>query len=157
MHSLAIARVVSFTNGTRILDVGTGGGFPGIPLAILFPECSFYLVDSIGKKIKIVNEIVKSVGIQNVEAEHIRAENVKGKFDFIVSRAVTSMSKFVSLINNKLDQKDKNALPNGILALKGGSLDEELQPYNKVASVYNISDFFEEDFFETKKVVHIAL
>ena len=157
LHSLAIARVVSFTNGTRILDVGTGGGFPGIPLAILFPECSFFLVDSIGKKIKIVNEIVKSVGIQNVKAEHIRAENVKGKFDFIVSRAVTAMPKFVNLIKNKVDQKDKNALPNGILALKGGSLDEELQPYNKVASIYNISDFFEEEYFETKKVVHIAL
>jgi len=157
LHSLAIAKVVSFTNGSRILDVGTGGGFPGIPLAILFPECNFHLVDSIGKKIKIVKEVANSINLQNVKAEQIRAENVNGKFDFVVSRAVTAMPKFVSLISNKIALKDNNALPNGILALKGGTLDEELKPFNRITSVFEISEYFSEEFFETKKVVHLGL
>ncbi len=157
LHSLAIAKVVSFKSGTKIMDVGTGGGFPGIPLAILFPECKFLLVDSIEKKIKVVNEIRKALKLDNVSTMRIRAEEVNDKFDFIVSRAVTAMPKFVSLIKNKVERKDKNALPNGILALKGGLLDEELKSFKRVASVYDISDFFDEDFFETKKVVHLAL
>ena len=157
LHSLAIAKVVSFKPGTKIMDVGTGGGFPGIPLAILFPDCSFHLVDSIGKKIMVVNEISKAIELNNVTATQIRAEAVKAKYDFIVSRAVTAMPKFVSLIRKKIEKQDKNALPNGILALKGGDLDEELKQFKRTASVYDISDFFDEDFFETKKVVHIAL
>ena len=157
LHSLAIAKVISFKSGTRIMDVGTGGGFPGIPLAILFPACSFYLVDSIEKKIKVVNEISTTLKLNNVTAVRIRAEQVKYKFDFVVSRAVAAMPKFAALVKNKIERKDKNALPNGILALKGGALDEELQSFKRTASLYDISDFFDEEYFKTKKVVHIAM
>lgn len=155
LHSLAIAKVIQFKAGTKILDVGTGGGFPGIPLAILFPECRFHLVDSIGKKIKVVTEIAKELGLTNVHAEQIRAENLKRKYDFVVSRAVTALPEFYSWVRNKIEANDKNALPNGILALKGGNIEGELADFRKRATVYTISDFFQEEFFETKKVVYL--
>jgi 16S rRNA (guanine527-N7)-methyltransferase len=138
------------------MDVGTGGGFPGIPLAILFPETSFYLIDVIGKKIKVVNEVATALGLKNVKAEQMRAENVKQDFDFIVSRAVTNMPDFVSWIKGKIKKTNTNDLPNGILYLKGGDLTEELKNFPK-ATEYNLSDFFKEEFFETKKVVHLPL
>ncbi|MBG7631549.1 MAG: 16S rRNA (guanine(527)-N(7))-methyltransferase RsmG [Bacteroidetes bacterium] len=156
LHSLGIAKVVEFEKNTAILDVGTGGGFPGIPLAILFPESNFYLVDSIGKKIKVVNEIVKELQLKNVKAEHIRAEKVKGEFDFIVSRAVTNMDDFVKWVRKKIVKKQQHSLKNGILYLKGGDLTEELRNFPK-ATVYNLTDYFEDPFYETKKVVHIPL
>lgn len=156
LHSLGIAKVLKFKKNTAILDVGTGGGFPGIPLAILFPESNFYLVDSIGKKIKVVNEIAKELQLKNVKAEHIRAEKVKGEFDFIVSRAVTNMDDFVKWVYRKIAKKQRHSLKNGILYLKGGDLTEELRNFPK-ATVYNLSDYFKDPFYETKKVVHIPL
>lgn len=156
LHSLGIAKVQGFKPNSKILDVGTGGGFPGIPLAILFPESDFYLVDSIGKKIKVVREVVQELGLKNVKSEHIRVEKVKGEFDFIVSRAVTNMDDFVKWTRKKIAKKQKHELKNGILYLKGGDLTEELQNFSK-ATIYNLSDYFTEDFFETKKVVHIPL
>jgi 16S rRNA (guanine527-N7)-methyltransferase len=156
LHSLGIAKVQEFEKGTYILDVGTGGGFPGIPLAILFPETRFYLIDVIAKKIKVVNEVAKALGLQNVKAEQMRAENVKGDFDFIVSRAVTNMPDFVNWIKDKIKKQSKHELKNGILYLKGGDLTEELKDFPK-ATEYNLSDYFSEEFFETKKVVHLPL
>ncbi|NQV76831.1 MAG: 16S rRNA (guanine(527)-N(7))-methyltransferase RsmG [Lutibacter sp.] len=156
LHSLGIAKVQPFQPNTSVLDVGTGGGFPGIPLAILFPETNFHLVDSIAKKIKVVNEVATALGLENVKAEAIRAENVKGEFDFIVSRAVTNMDDFVKWTKGKIAKKQKHELKNGILYLKGGDLTEELANFPK-ATQFNLIDFFEEDFFETKKVVHIPL
>lgn len=156
LHSLAIAKVQAFKPKSHILDVGTGGGFPGIPLAILFPETNFYLVDSIGKKIKVVKEVANALGLKNVRTEHGRAEKVKGEFDFIVSRAVTNMDDFVRWVRKKVTKKQNHELPNGILYLKGGDLTEELANFPK-ATLYHIPDFFAEDFFETKKVVHIPL
>ncbi len=156
LHSLGIAKVQPFEKGTYILDVGTGGGFPGIPLAILFPETRFYLIDVIAKKIRVVNEVATALGLQNVKAEQMRAENVKGDFDFIVSRAVTNMPDFVSWIKDKIKKQNKHELKNGILYLKGGDLTEELKDFPK-ATEYNLSDYFKEEFFETKKVVHLPL
>lgn len=156
LHSLAIAKVQPFEPGTYILDVGTGGGFPGIPLAILFPETRFYLIDVIAKKIKVVQAVAEGLGLQNVKAEQLRAQLVKGDFDFIVSRAVTNMPDFVSWIKDKIKKQNKHQLPNGILYLKGGDLTEELAAFPK-ATEYTIADFFEADFFETKKVVHLPL
>jgi 16S rRNA (guanine527-N7)-methyltransferase len=156
LHSLGIAKVQPFNPGARILDVGTGGGFPGIPLAILFPETEFHLVDSIGKKIKVVEEVSAALGLKNVKAAHIRAEKVKGEFDFIVSRAVTTMPDFVKWVRKKVAKKQQHTLRNGILYLKGGDLTEELSLYSS-ASLYELAAFFEEDFFETKKVVHLPL
>lgn len=156
LHSLGIAKVITFKPNTKILDVGTGGGFPGIPLAILFPEVDFYLIDIIGKKIKVVNEVASALGLKNVKAEQMRAENVKQDFDFIVSRAVTNMPDFVSWVSGKIKNTDANELSNGILYLKGGDLTEELKNFPK-ATQYNLSDFFKEEFFETKKVVHLPL
>jgi len=156
LHSLGIAKVQPFKPGSRILDVGTGGGFPGIPLAILFPETHFHLVDSIGKKIKVVKEVAATLDLKNVKAEAIRAEEVKGEFDFIVSRAVTKMDEFVKWTRSKIAKKQQHELKNGILYLKGGDLTEELQNFPS-AKLFNLTDFFEEDFFETKKVVHIPL
>lgn len=156
LHSLAIAKIQKFEPGTYVLDVGTGGGFPGIPLAILFPETRFYLIDVILKKINVVKAVAESLELKNVKAEQIRAENVKGDFDFIVSRAVTNMPDFVSWIKDKIKKQQKHELKNGILYLKGGDLTEELASFPN-ATEYNISDFFEDDFFETKKVVHLAL
>lgn len=156
LHSLGIAKIIEFRSGSRIMDVGTGGGFPGIPLAILFPEVDFYLIDVIAKKIKVVNEVAKALELKNVKAEQMRAENVKSDFDFIVSRAVTNMPDFVSWINGKIKKASKNDLSNGILYLKGGDLTEELHDFPK-AKQYNLSDYFSEEFFETKKVVHLPL
>ncbi|CAN1499453.1 GidB Predicted S-adenosylmethionine-dependent methyltransferase involved in bacterial cell division [Flavobacteriaceae bacterium] len=156
LHSLAIAKVNTFEPGTYVLDVGTGGGFPGIPLAILFPETRFFLIDIIAKKIKVVQAVAEALELKNVKAEQLRAENVKGDFDFIVSRAVTNMPDFVSWVRTKIKKQSKHELKNGILYLKGGDLTEELKDFPK-ATEYNISDFFEDEFFETKKVVHLPL
>mgnify|MGYP001493324455 FL=1 len=156
LHSLAIAKIQKFEAGTYILDVGTGGGFPGIPLAILFPETRFYLIDVILKKINVVKAVADALELKNVKAEQIRAENVKGDFDFIVSRAVTNMPDFVSWTKDKIKKQNKHELKNGILYLKGGDLTEELASFPK-ATQYNITDFFDADFFETKKVVHLPL
>lgn len=155
LHSLGVAKVISFKAGTSIMDVGCGGGFPGIPLAILFPECNFYLIDAIGKKIKVVNAVAEAIGLQNLKAEHKRAEDVKEKFEFVVSRAVTDASAFYRWVQKSINKKQFNTLPNGILFLKGGDLDEELQPFKKHAIVYNLNDYFSEEFFETKKVVYL--
>jgi len=156
LHSLGIAKVMEFQPKSTVLDVGTGGGFPGIPLAILFPETRFYLIDVIAKKIKVVNEVASALGLENVKAEQMRAENVKGDFDFIVSRAVTNMPDFVSWIKDKIKKQQNHILKNGILYLKGGDLTEELKDFPK-AREYNLSDYFSEEFFETKKVVHLPL
>jgi 16S rRNA (guanine527-N7)-methyltransferase len=156
LHSLGIAKVQYFEPGTYVLDVGTGGGFPGIPLAILFPETRFYLIDVIAKKIKVVQAVAEALGLKNVKAEQIRAENVKGDFDFIVSRAVTNMPDFVSWVKTKIKKQHKHELKNGILYLKGGDLTEELAAFPK-ATLYDLADFFEDEFFETKKVVHLPL
>jgi 16S rRNA (guanine527-N7)-methyltransferase len=156
LHSLGIAKIIKFEPGTFVLDVGTGGGFPGIPLAILFPETRFFLIDIIGKKIKVVQAVAEALELKNVKAEQLRAENVKGDFDFIVSRAVTNMPDFVSWVRTKIKKNNKHELKNGILYLKGGDLTEELKDFPK-ATEYNLADFFEDEFFETKKVVHVPL
>lgn len=156
LHSLAIAKIQKFNPGASILDVGTGGGFPGTPLAILFPETRFHLVDSIGKKIKVVEEVVAGLDLKNVKATNERVENIKGEYDFIVSRAVAAMPTFVHWIEGKIVKKSNHELQNGILYLKGGDLTEELQGFTK-AKIFEISDYFEEDFYETKKVVYLPL
>nr|WP_315182115.1 16S rRNA (guanine(527)-N(7))-methyltransferase RsmG [uncultured Flavobacterium sp.] len=156
LHSLGIAKIIKFEPGTFVLDVGTGGGFPGIPLAILFPETRFYLIDIIAKKIKVVQSVAEALELKNVKAEQLRAENVKGDFDFIVSRAVTNMPDFVSWVKTKIKKNNKHELKNGILYLKGGDLTEELKDFPK-ATEYNLADFFGDEFFETKKVVHLPL
>jgi 16S rRNA (guanine527-N7)-methyltransferase len=156
LHSLGIAKVMAFKPGATVLDVGTGGGFPGIPLAILFPETNFYLIDIIGKKIKVVQGVAEALGLTNVRAEQKRAETVKEEFDFIVSRAVTNMPDFVKWVRGKIKKDQNHDLPNGILYLKGGDLTEELQVFQKV-TLYNLSDYFSDAFFETKKVVHLAM
>lgn len=157
LHSLSIAKVMAFKPGAQVLDVGTGGGFPGIPLAILFPETSFHLVDSIGKKITVVNEVAKAIGLKNVKAEQIRAEQIKGKYDFVVSRAVTRMKEFYGWVFNKINAQSNHSLDNGILYLKGGDLDEEMNELKKRYSVYELPDFFSEPYFETKKVVYVPV
>ena len=156
LHSLGIAKVQAFLPSANILDVGTGGGFPGIPLAILFPDTQFHLVDSIGKKIKVVNEVVEGLGLQNVRASNCRVEEINEEFDFIVSRAVAVMPTFVHWVKGKIAKKSKHELKNGILYLKGGDLSEELAPY-KTARIYPLSDYFKEAFFETKKVVYLPM
>lgn len=156
LHSLGIAKVQAFKPGSDILDVGTGGGFPGIPLAILFPETNFHMVDAIGKKIKVVNAVAEALELKNVTATHQRAEKVKGQFDFVVSRAVTRMPDFVKWVKGKAKKDSVHELKNGILYLKGGDLSEELAVY-KNATIYELSDYFKEPFFETKKVVHLPL
>ncbi len=157
LHSLGIAKIIKFKPGTSIMDVGTGGGFPGIPLAIMFPETNFFLVDSIAKKISVVNGVKESFALSNVTAEQHRAEKVNGQFDFIVSRAVTAFPKFVSLVRKKIGSKQQNSLANGILYLKGGDFAEELKSFRNQANVYELSSFFEEGFFETKKLIHLKL
>jgi len=156
LHALSIAKVIEFLPQSKILDVGTGGGFPGIPLAILFPEARFHLIDAIGKKITVVQAVADALQLKNVKAEHIRADQVKGQYDFIVSRAVTNMPDFVKWVKGKTLKTNNHTLENGILYLKGGDLSEELKTYQR-AACYNISDFFEEAFFETKKVVYLPL
>jgi len=157
LHSLGIAKVLSFKPKTTLLDVGTGGGFPGIPLAILFPECQFHLVDSIGKKIKVVKEVAQALGLKNVTAEHTRAEQLKDEYDFVLSRAVTRMKPFYQWVKNKIKPNSFNYMKNGILYLKGGDLTEELKESNKRYKLYDLSTYFEEEFFETKKVVYLPI
>ncbi|MBL7966366.1 MAG: 16S rRNA (guanine(527)-N(7))-methyltransferase RsmG [Prolixibacteraceae bacterium] len=157
LHSLAIAKIIQFKPGTTVLDVGTGGGFPGIPLAILFPETSFKLIDSIGKKIKVVSEVASALELDNVDAEHIRVEDLKQKYDFVVSRAVTAFPRFVAMVRTKVANQSNNDLSNGILYLKGGDFEEEISPFGQSLTVYNLQDFFIEDFFETKRLIHLPL
>ncbi|MFM7638063.1 MAG: 16S rRNA (guanine(527)-N(7))-methyltransferase RsmG [Crocinitomicaceae bacterium] len=157
LHSLGIARLIQFNDKASILDVGTGGGFPGIPLAILFPETHFTLVDSIGKKIKVVNEVSKTLALSNVIGIHSRAEQVDGKFDFIVSRAVTQMPEFIPWVHGKIRKENHHALKNGILYLKGGDLTEEMKPVKQEFKIYPLAEFFQESFFETKQVVHVSM
>ena len=156
LHSLAIAKVIDFKPETSILDVGTGGGFPGIPLAILFPKCNFHLVDSINKKLNVVRDVAEKIDLENVSVTHTRAENLNTHYDFVVSRAVTYMPTFVGWVKNKIKESSINTLSNGILYLKGGDLSEELKNYPK-SKCYEISNYFEEEFFETKKVVYLPI
>jgi 16S rRNA (guanine527-N7)-methyltransferase len=155
LHSMAIAKYVHFNNNAKIMDVGTGGGFPGIPLAIMFPDTEFLLVDSVGKKIKVVNEICHEAGISNVTATQARAEDIKESFDFVVSRAVTEMQVFYNWVSQKIKKQNHHNIPNGILYLKGGQLAEELSKIHAVCRIMKLSDYFQEEFFETKLLVHI--
>lgn len=157
LHSLGIAKVMSFEPGAQVLDIGTGGGFPGIPLAILFPETHFHLVDSIGKKIKVVTEVAQALGLKNVQATHARAEDIKGQYDFIVSRAVTAMPVFLTWCKGKIKKDNHHPLRNGILYLKGGDLTEELAPVSLPIQLFSLADHFEGAFFETKKVVYVQI
>ena len=157
LHSLAIAKVISFLPGAEILDVGTGGGFPGIPLAIVFPQSRFHLVDSIGKKIAVVSEVSTALGLKNVVPEQVRAEQLKGKYDFVVSRAVTQMKEFYGWVHNKVKSDSVHPLDNGILYLKGGDLDEEMSQLKRPYSLYDLTEFFKEDFFQTKKIVYLPI
>jgi 16S rRNA (guanine527-N7)-methyltransferase len=155
LHSLGIAKVMEFSPGTKVLDIGTGGGFPGIPLAILFPDTHFHLVDSIGKKITVVKDVVKQLKLANVEAQQARAEELIRKYDFVISRAVTRMANFYPWVKNKIRKEEFNEFQNGILYLKGGDVDEEMEELNKSYVVYHLDDYFLEDFFETKKVIYL--
>jgi 16S rRNA (guanine527-N7)-methyltransferase len=155
LHSLGIAKVIPFLRGENVLDVGTGGGFPGLPLAIMFPDTQFYLVDSIGKKVKVVNEIANAIGLKNISAEHIRADEASGKFDFVVSRAVTQLKDFYPWVKGKFNKTSNNSLPNGILYLKGGDLKQEIAESGLAVQQFHLNDFFEEEFFETKQVVYV--
>lgn len=157
LHSLAIAKVLRFSAGSSILDVGTGGGFPGIPLAILFPECEFTLVDSVGKKIRVASEIAKALGLKNVECIQERVEDEKRKFDFVVSRAVMPLPDLVKLTRKNVKREQANALPNGLIVLKGGELQSETAPFHNIVEVTPVSDFFQEEYFETKKVIYLPL
>lgn len=157
LHSLAIAKLIQFSDGTQIMDVGTGGGFPGVPLAILFPECKFLLVDSIGKKIKVATEVSSAIGLKNIEFRHCRAEEVKEKFDFVVSRAVMPLPDLVKIVRKNISKDQRNALPNGVICLKGGNLDSEMKPFKKTAEADDLSMFFEEEFFKTKKIVYVLI
>lgn len=157
LHSLAIAKLIQFTDGTRIMDMGTGGGFPGIPLAILFPQCEFLLVDSIGKKIKVATEVSTAISLKNVSFRHCRAEEEKGKFDFVVSRAVMPLPDLVKIIRKNISKDQHNALPNGLICLKGGNLESELKPFKKSAEADDLSMFFEEEYFKTKKIVYVLI
>lgn len=155
LHSLGIAKIMAFAPGTNVLDVGTGGGFPGIPLAILYPDTQFHLVDSIGKKIKVVNEVALALGLQNVKGSHLRAEEVKEKFDFVVSRAVTQLKDFYPWVKGKFSQDARNTLPNGILYLKGGDLTQEIAESGLAVQQFYLRDYFEEEFFDTKQVIYV--
>lgn len=157
LHSLAIAKVIQFAKGTSIMDIGTGGGFPGIPLAILFPNCKFALVDSIAKKTKVTSEVVKAIGLQNVEVITARAEELKQEWDFVVSRAVAPVPKLMAWVKKNIHPGGINNLPNGLICLKGGDIKEELKPYHKWVTKWNIADFFEDDYFIEKYVIHIEV
>lgn len=157
LHSLAIAKVIHFTPVTNIIDIGTGGGFPGIPLAILFPECQFTLLDSVGKKIKVASEIASTIGLKNVRFVNDRMENEKGLYDFAVSRAAMSLSDLVKVCKKNIAKTDKNALPNGLICLKGGDMQAEIQPYKKLLTLYHLSQFFSEEYFKTKNAVYLPL
>lgn len=156
LHSLGIAKVIRFKPGTRVMDLGTGGGFPGIPLAILFPEVQFHLVDSIGKKVRVATEIAGSIGLKNVTTRHARAEEEKQLFDFVVSRAVMPLTDLLKIIRKNISPKQQNALPNGLICLKGGELEKETMPVKNKTTMWNLKEFFGEEFFETKKVVYVA-
>ncbi|MCR5570469.1 MAG: 16S rRNA (guanine(527)-N(7))-methyltransferase RsmG [Paludibacteraceae bacterium] len=155
LHSLAISKVLSFKEGTSLLDVGTGGGFPGIPLAILFPECSFYLADSIGKKVRVASEVANAIGLKNVTTNHIRVEELKLKFDFVVSRAVMPLGDIIRITKKNFEREQHNALPNGWICLKGGELEREIDKFKSVASEFDISDYYEEEYFKEKKIVYV--
>ena len=157
LHSLGIAQLINFKPGTRIMDLGTGGGFPGIPLAIMFPEVQFHLVDSIGKKIRVCDEVRTALGLTNVTTEWARAENVKEKFDFVVSRAVMPLADLVKLIRKNISRESHNAMPNGLICLKGGELQNEVMPMKSHTQETNLSDYFDEEFFKTKKIVYVSL
>jgi len=157
LHSMSIAKAIRFKPGTEIMDLGTGGGFPGIPLAILFPECHFHLVDSIGKKIKVCTEVAKEIGLSNVSFRHCRAEEEKALFDFVVSRAVMPLADLVKIIRKNIKKENHNALPNGLLCLKGGELENEIQPFRHHAMITSLDDFYKEEFFKTKKLVYVSL
>lgn len=157
LHSMSIAKAIRFKPGTEIMDLGTGGGFPGIPLAILFPECHFHLVDSIGKKIKVCTEVAKEIGLSNVSFRHCRAEEEKALFDFVVSRAVMPLADLVKIIRKNIKKENHNALPNGVLCLKDGELENEIQPFRHHAMITSLDDFYEEEFFKTKKLVYVSL
>lgn len=156
LHSLGIAKVIRFKPGTKVMDLGTGGGFPGIPLAILFPEVQFHLVDSIGKKVRVATEITGSIGLKNVTTRHARAEEEKQLFDFVVSRAVMPLTDLLKIIRKNISPKQQNALPNGLICLKGGELERETMPVKNKTTMWNLKEFFGEEFFETKKVVYVA-
>ena len=157
LHSLGIAKVIRFKPGTKVMDLGTGGGFPGIPLAILFPEVQFHLVDSIGKKVRVATEIAGSIGLKNVTTRHARAEEEKQLFDFVVSRAVMPLTDLLKIIRKNISPKQQNALPNGLICLKGGELERETMPVKNKTTMWNLKEFFGEEFFETKKVVYLSL
>ena len=157
LHSLGIAEIINFKPGTRIMDLGTGGGFPGIPLAIMFPEVQFHLVDSIGKKIRVCDEVRNALGLTNVTTEWTRGENIKEKYDFVVSRAVMPLTDLVKLIRKTVSRTSNNAMPNGLICLKGGELEHEVMPMKSQTLITDLSDYFEEEFFQTKKVVYVAL
>ena len=156
LHSLGIAKVIRFSPGTKIMDLGTGGGFPGIPLAIFFPEVKFHLVDSIGKKVRVASEVANCIGIKNVTFSHARAEEVKDLYDFVVSRAVMPLADLMKIVRKKISTHQQNALPNGLICLKGGELKHETMPFRNKTTMWSLSDYFNEKFFETKKVVYVA-
>lgn len=157
LHSLAIAKVINFRPGTEILDFGTGGGFPGIPLAILFPECMFKLIDGTGKKIRVAQEVAKAIGLKNCQPEHLRGEDEKGKYDFVVSRAVMPLPDLVKIVRKNIAKTQQNALPNGVICLKGGDLQAELRPFYKIVETTDISTFFKEEWFKEKHVIYLPL
>ncbi len=157
LHSLGIAKVINFRPGTKIMDIGTGGGFPGIPLAILFPECQFKLIDSIGKKIKVATAVAQAIGLKNVQIEHRNVMEEKAKYDFVVSRAVMNASDLVKLVRKNISREQRNALPNGLICLKGGDVTEEMAPFANCSEVWNLCQYFDDAFFETKKVTYIQL
>jgi len=157
LHSLGIAKIITFTPKTEVMDLGTGGGFPGIPLAIMFPEVRFHLVDSIGKKVRVAADIASQLGLKNVTTAHSRAEEEKHQFDFVVSRAVMPLSGLIKICRKNIKRSQQNPLPNGLICLKGGELEEESYPFKHTTTIWNLSDFFNEEFFETKKVVHVGL
>ena len=157
LHSMAIAKMVNFRPGTRILDFGTGGGFPGIPLAILFPECQFKLIDGTGKKIRVAQEVCNAIGLKNCEPVHLRGEEEKDKYDFIVSRAVMPLPDLVKIVKKNIVKEQKNALPNGVICLKGGNLEGELQPYRKIVDTAELSQWFSEEWFKEKYIIYLPL
>lgn len=157
LHSLGIAKVITFRPETRVMDLGCGGGFPGIPLAILFPNVHFHLVDSIGKKVRVAQEVANAIGLKNVEFSHARGEEIKEKYDFVVSRATMSLVELIKCVRKNIDHTQHNALPNGIIALKGGELDGEMASMRKICTTWDLAQYFNEPYFETKKVVHVCV